>query len=48
MTIWQALAAKLDREPTAAEVKAEIARIREDALVETAIKGKLAHQRRAK
>ncbi len=46
MTIYAALKTKLNREPTNAELKAEIARIKESALIDVATKGKLAHQRR--
>ena len=46
MTIYSALKAKLNREPTNAELKAEVARIKESALIDSATKGKLAHQRR--
>lgn len=46
MTIYEALAAKLGREPTGAELKAEIARIKEEVLIDLAGKGKLQHQRR--
>lgn len=46
MTIYAALKAKLNREPTSAELKAELARSKENALVEAASKGKLACQRR--
>lgn len=46
MTIWQALAVKLGREPTHAEACAEVRRILEEALIERAEQGKLAHQRK--
>lgn len=46
MTIYDALALKLGREPTNAELKAEVERIKEDALVEAAAAGKLSWQRR--
>ena len=46
MTIYEALKAKLGREPTAAEIKADIERIGEESLVERATKGKLRHQRK--
>jgi hypothetical protein len=46
MTIYAALKTRLNREPTNAELKAEIARIKESALIETATKGRLAWQRR--
>jgi hypothetical protein len=45
-TIYSRLAAKLGRMPTDAEVKADIARIRQDALIELASQGKLPHQRK--
>jgi hypothetical protein len=46
MTIYDALKARLGREPTGAEIKAEVQRIKESALVATAATGKLSHQRR--
>lgn len=46
-TVWEALAAKLGREPTHAEACADVNRILEECLIERAEKGKLAHQRRA-
>jgi hypothetical protein len=45
LTIYQALTQKLRRTPTNAELKADVQRIKEEALVEAASKGKLAHQR---
>jgi hypothetical protein len=45
MTIYQALKAKLGREPTNAELKAEVARIKTEALVDAATAGKLRYQR---
>lgn len=45
-TIYEALRAKLGREPTSAELKADVDRIKREALVEAAQKGKLRHQRR--
>jgi hypothetical protein len=45
-TIYQALCDKLGREPTNEEVKADVRRIMEEALVEVAQAGRLAHQRR--
>jgi len=45
-TIYQALAEKLGRAPTNAELRAEVARIKEEALIDTATKGKLGWQRR--
>lgn len=44
-TIYQALYDKLGRIPTNAEIKADIERIKTDALISLATKGKLAHQR---
>ena len=46
MTIYEALKAKLGREPTNAELRADVSRIKESALIETATKGRLRHQRR--
>ena len=46
MTIYEALKTKLGREPTNAELKADVQRIKEEALIEAATKGKLRHQRR--
>jgi hypothetical protein len=46
MTIYAALKMRLGREPTNAELRAEVQRIKTEALVETAMKGKLSHQRR--
>jgi hypothetical protein len=45
-TIYEALRAKLGREPTNAELKADVKRILTEALVDTATNGKLAHQRK--
>ena len=45
-TIYQALEAKLGRTPTNAEIKADVERIKTEALVELASKGKLRFQRR--
>lgn len=45
-TIYQALAEKLQREPSNEELKAEVKRILEEGLVEMAEKGKLPHQRK--
>ena len=45
-TIYEALRDKLQREPTATELKAEMARISEEGLIERAERGKLPHQRR--
>lgn len=47
-TIWSKLAERLGREPTHAEVKAEVKRILAESLVERAEAGKLAHQRRTR
>ena len=46
MTIYAALKAKLGHEPTSAELRAEVDRIRTEALIEVATKGRLPHQRR--
>ena len=46
MTIYAALRAKLGREPTSAELRAEVQRIKEAALVDAAGHGALPHQRR--
>lgn len=48
MTIYEALACKLGREPTHAELKAEVKRILQEALVERAEQGRLPHQRKAR
>jgi hypothetical protein len=45
-TIYEALAAKLGRNPTNAELKADFNRILEEGMVELAGKGKLPHQRK--
>ena len=45
-TIYEALKAKLNREPSNAELKADVQRILTDNLVEQAGKGKLKHQRK--
>lgn len=45
-TIYEALRDKLGREPTNAEIKADMQRIRDDSLVERATQGKLPHQRK--
>lgn len=45
MTIYEALKAKLGREPTQAELRAEIERIKREGLIESASRGKLRHQR---
>lgn len=44
-TIYEALKEKLGREPTHAELKADVKRILEDGLRERAEAGKLAYQR---
>ena len=46
LTIYQALRNKLGREPTNAELKADVQRIKTEALIEAASKGKLAYQKR--
>lgn len=46
MTIYQALSEKLGRIPTDAELKAEVTRIKREALIELASAGRLPHQRR--
>jgi hypothetical protein len=43
-TIWNKLAAKLGREPTHAEACAEVARIKQEALVDLAARGGMSHQ----
>lgn len=45
-TIYEALKAKLGREPSNAELKADVERILQEGLVEMAEAGKLKHQRR--
>ena len=45
-TIYEALRVKLGREPTNAELKADVQRILTDGLIEAAERGKLAHQRK--
>lgn len=45
LTIYQALADKLGRTPNNAELKADVDRIKQDALIEMAGNGKLRHQR---
>lgn len=47
-TIYQALCAKLGRTPTNAELKADVERIKTEALIEMAGKGKLVFQRKGK
>lgn len=46
-TIWNKLAVRLGREPTEAEGADEVRRILDEAAVERAMAGKMAHQRRA-
>lgn len=45
-TIYEALARKLGRKPTNAELKADVERILEESMVERAEQGKLRHQRK--
>lgn len=45
-TIFEALCLKLGRVPTNAELKADVERIKSEALVELASKGKLPFQRK--
>lgn len=45
-TIYAALKTRLGREPTNAEIKADVQRILTEGLVERAEAGKLPHQRR--
>ena len=45
-TIYEALCAKLGRKPTSAELRADIERIRTEALIEVATRGRLPHQRK--
>ena len=44
-TIYEVLKEKLGREPSNAELKADVQRIKDDVLVELASKGKLKFQR---
>jgi hypothetical protein len=46
-TIYEALATKLGRTPTASELKADFQRILRDGLVEMAGKGEMLHQKGA-
>jgi hypothetical protein len=48
VTIYEALKAKLGREPTGAEIKADMQRIRDEGLIERAEAGKLPHQRKVR
>ena len=45
-TIYEALREKLGREPTPAELKEDVKRILSEALIDSAMRGKLPHQRR--
>jgi hypothetical protein len=45
-TIYEALRAKLGREPTNAEIKADVERIKREAFEELAARGGLSHQRK--
>lgn len=45
-TIYEALRAKLGREPTSAELRADVSRIMSEAVQELAEKGRLRFQRR--
>lgn len=45
-TIWNKLAARLGREPTNAEVAAEVRRILDESNVLLAARGRLPHQRK--
>lgn len=47
-TIYQALCTRLGRTPTDAELKADVERIKTEALIEMADKGKLAFQRKGR
>jgi hypothetical protein len=44
MTIYQSLHLKLGRDPTNAEIKAEVSRIKLEAITEQANAGRLVHQ----
>ncbi len=44
-TIYEALAIKLGREPTASELKADFQRILQEGVIEMACKGEMRHQR---
>lgn len=46
-TIYEALRGKLGREPSNAELRADVRRILDQGLIEMAEAGKLAHQKRA-
>jgi len=45
-TIYEALRTRLTREPTSAELRAEVARVKADALVSLASRGGMRHQRK--
>jgi hypothetical protein len=45
-TIYEVLREKLGREPTNAELKADVQRILQESTVELAMQGKLPHQRK--
>ena len=45
-TIYEALESKLGRQPTGAELKADVQRITEEAYVQVAQRGRLPHQRK--
>lgn len=47
-TIYEALATKLGRRPTNEELKADVSRIKREAVSELATHGKLPHQKRAR
>lgn len=47
-TIYEALRAKLGREPTNTELKTDVARIIENGFVQAAEQGKLPHQRKTR
>jgi hypothetical protein len=46
MTIYDALKARLGRAPTGAELKAEVTRIKQEAMADLAAAGRLPHQRK--
>lgn len=48
MTIYEALKAKLGREPTNDEIKADVDRIKREALEDAAAAGKLSWQRKGR
>ncbi len=47
-TIYEALRSKLGREPTNPELRADVDRIKREALIDVATRGKLRHQRRSR